>query len=73
MNPSTAQLTIQPLKSVLTITENLIFPGFLSLSIFFIIFKFHDICMTGKAKVTFPGAVGTLSTAFTLNSVFQTR
>ena len=56
---------IQPLKSVLTITEVLIFPGFVLFfhDIFFIIFKFHDMSMTGKANAIFPGfpgAVGTL-------------
>ena len=57
---------LKKLKSVLTITEILIFPGFLSFSmIFFKNLNFH-ISMTGKVTVIFPdfhgfpGAVGTL-------------
>ena len=71
MDPSHSTI-IQPLESVQMITEILIFPGFLPFSmIFFMILKFHDISMTGKAIVIFPGfqgfpgAVGTL-TSFNL-------
>lgn len=50
-------------ENVQTITEILIFLVFLSFSIFFKSFKFHDISRTGKATVIVPGfsgAVGTL-------------
>ena len=58
-SPQHYSATFKKLKSVLKITEILIFPGFLStFHDIFKILNFHDISMTGKVTVIFPGFQG---------------
>ena len=58
--------TLKILTSVWTITEIFIFPGLLPFfnNIFQNCLKFHDISITGKSTVIFPGFQGVVGTLF---------